>query len=220
MARPLRYPPSFRNQQARRMAQSPQPDRGRIIHVKSRIEREFSFNPTTVNVKHGWDWGQHRIPGHSSPLLSGGTGRERTISFTLRLDGDRSTSNKRRSIVGDDVDAYYDLGEFDVSDEIAFYEALTYPEPPDVEFGGVGLATIARTPPVLIFTLGSMFQRVSCVCSEVDVTVSHWTPQMEPVRADIQLTLLAYDRRTVTTYDVYPDPAIEFDIPNGEGGDR
>lgn len=56
----------------------------------------FQFNPLEVSIRHGWKWGKQSIPGRSHPHYSGGSGDEETFSFTLVLDADRGTLERRR----------------------------------------------------------------------------------------------------------------------------
>jgi len=173
---------------------------GRIVLPKVRNVHTFMFNPTEVKTNHKWKWGKHSVVGHSHNILSGGSGEDEPITFTLLIDGDRGRSDRRRVATAGSGDV-----GFDISDELNFYRSLTYPEQPS----GTGFSksfVSGATPPSFILTLGSFFTRQRAVAEDIEIQVTAFTPQLAPLRARIEMKLLVAATMTVYASDIGGGP--------------
>ncbi len=182
--------------------------KGRIVLPTSRASHEFMFNPTEVKTGHGWEWGKHSPPGMSHKVLSGGVGTDEMISFKLIVDGDRGRASKRR---GGDAGGVNGTG-FDVSDELNFFRSLTFPTQPVAARNGSYVT--GGSPPSFVLSLGTMFTKTECVAETIEIEVTAFTPQLEPLRATIEIKLWVVARAPVYQSDIYEsaDAAIEQGI--------
>jgi hypothetical protein len=161
--------------------------KGRILHRQTQSYKEFMFNPETIKAEDGWHWGTADIPGMSVPIVGGGSGVDRPITFTVFLDADRGRSEDRKFSAISEGNMSLDL-----TSDINWYRMLTY--------ATAGRGTyIHSAPSTVIFTFGPMFPGVECRVDEVRTDIVYWTPQLEPVRARIEITMHRYDQSRVTT---------------------
>ena len=185
-------------------------DKGRITVPSTRATRSFMWNPTSVKITHGWKWAKQAIFGNSHNMMQGGSGEDEVVSFSLIIDGDRGRSEARRA-TGTSSTANAATSR-DISDELNWYRSLTYPlqASPTVQGGYI----TGSTPPVVVLTLGTMFTKAACVVENVDITVSMFTPLLEPMHATIEMKLAIYAARPVYLTDIYAssDPEGSTDL--------
>lgn len=187
---------------------SPKLVKGRLTNLRTRYYREFMFNPTEVEREDAWEWGAHRIPGASHPVISGGSGGPRLINFTVFLDGDRGSKEKRNEGVVDPVkfqpvgDAFpIDTTTFgiypDVTDDINFWRQFTHPM-------ASGQNTLAnRGPAHVVFTYGPLFPGVECVVRRCKTRVMMWTPKLLPMRATVEVQLEEFVSQSVLAREIF-----------------
>lgn len=151
--------------------------RGRFVQVSTGIIIPFMFNPTTVDRTHGFSHGSQPIPGRSHPVYGGGAGMEETISFTLRLEGDRGRSDRRRSLgtVG-----LTDIVGLDVMPEINQLRALKLPHDANLD-GAYGV------PDRLLLNLGTFFSGQVKI-DTITERILEWSPLLEVLRADLDIS--------------------------------
>ena len=149
--------------------------RGRIVVMGTMDWRSVSWNPNSISRTHGWTWGERSIPSHTHPMYGGGSGTAETLSFTLRIDGERGRHDVRHVL----SPAGRLPIPFDINDELQFYRALKLPD----EEGGV--------PPRCVVTLGTAFRGVVLVTNVAEV-MTHFTKDYEPVRAEVTLDMVVY----------------------------
>lgn len=181
---------------------SPKVLKGRLTNEDTRKTIVFMFNPEQVNRADGWDWGSHGIPGASHPIIAGGSGAGRNITFTLYLDADRGRADKRESFgsvrspgldrqavssptspLSSDEFSPDDPTALDLTSEINFFRRFTYPIAPNQD------QIQRRGPATAIFRFGPLFPGVRVAVRRADTTVVAWTPKLEPMRATISIEL-------------------------------
>ena len=179
--------------------------KGYIVSRRTGAVHPFMFNPTEITRRDAWEWAHHKIPGASHPIVSGGSGGSRMITFTLYFDGDRGRIQHRERVSGFGRSgpnarvAIDDPRSLDVSPELRFYRSFTHPRPKAGSFK-------ERGPDHLILNYGTLFPRVECVMHSCPVTVTMLTPFLEPVKATAQVTLEEVVRQSVSCTTVSPDP--------------
>lgn len=186
--------------------------KGRITSVRTRTFREFMFNPTEISRTDGWAWGHHGVPGVSHPVISGGHGKGRMITFTVYLDGDRGRSDKRQRFPNTDAVGDSSAQPLDVTDDINWYRQFTYPVPVQAN------SLRDRGPSRIILSFGPLFPGVECVVHDVNTQVVQWTPFLEPQRATIQLHLEEFVRQSIPSTDIFFDTqsSTPFNTPLGD----
>lgn len=196
---------------------SPRVKKGRIVNRRTGEVHPFMFNPTEISREDAWEWAEHKIPGASHPIASGGTGGKRIISFTLYFDGDRGRSELRERFTGQTTENQRvpagDPRSLDISDELDFYRSYTYPRIPTDVFQD-------RGPDRLILSYGTWFKRVECTMHSCSVVVTATTPFGEPLRATAKIQLEETVRRSVSCTDIWPDkPGTSVSMDGVVGGD-
>lgn len=156
--------------------------KGRLVAPNSNLAdlvrfKEFMFNPPDMEDTKSPIYGTLDVPGGSHPTYQYGSGGPRVFTFTLHLDGDRGWSHLRQQ---GPLDSGVGLS---VRQEIAWYRALLYP----TEYNPGAFRAVS--PPIVLFSLGNYLRAVPCLMTAAAVTVNYWTPRMDPVRADIAVTL-------------------------------
>lgn len=191
---------------------SPKLVKGRITNEVTRQSREFMFNPTQIDKDNFWDWGEHKIPGSSHPVISGGTGGARIIKFSLFLDADRGRSHRRPG-VGRPATELGDTS-LDLTLDIRWYEEFTYPQ---ARRGNDGQL---KGPATAIFSMGPMFPGVRVVFFKANPRIVEWTPRMEPKKCFIDLELREVVSKSRSARDfavngVAAEPPVTIDNVTG-----
>jgi hypothetical protein len=182
---------------------SPNVTKGRITNVRTRYFREFMFNPTELDMDDGWNWGKHMIPGSSHAVLSGGHGADRVKTLNLYLDASRGRLEKRTHGDQDSRTLHFvnPDGPYDVSDEINFYRSFTYPSRA-VRSNNL----VDRGPARAILTLGALIPGVEVIIRTVHTKVVMFTPDLRPMRAEVQMTFEEFADRPRLASSLFFDP--------------
>ena len=166
--------------------------RGFLVSVDLNPELlvEFQYNPDELSDRRSVTYASLNAPGALAPVRQYTAGGDRTISFTVTVDGVDAANAPGRGIARDD-----DGG---IGPELAKYRAFVHPqtsrwpeaaERPD---GFTGLYEDAQdvfaAPPVARFGFGDRV--VDCVVTEVSVTEQLFTRTLAPLRASVQVSLV------------------------------
>jgi len=181
---------------------SPKVDKGRLTNLRTRRAHFFMFNPTEINRTDGWSWSSHRVPGASHPVVSGGSGGDRKISFTLYFDADRGRSDSRREGTGE--------ASLDLTMELNAWRSMTYPQ--DSRSNSLP----ERGPGRFILNYGPLFNGIEVVVDSVNVNVISMTPKLQPMRAVVSIDLTEVVRKSIFSTDELRLPAtsgkLQFDL--------
>lgn len=159
--------------------------RASITNFRTADKMEFSLNPSSVKETKGDPWAIDGIPGTSDPKLAFGSGKVSTIKFSLNVDAE--VTLRRRGVPfgnGASVSRPMSQKSYSVAGEIAFLESFTFPA--DTAEGGNG------APDTLIFRMGSRYPGIVCLMATCDIDITQFTPQLEPARAKLDITLYRY----------------------------
>ncbi|HEX8073052.1 MAG TPA: hypothetical protein VF546_24105 [Pyrinomonadaceae bacterium] len=164
---------------------------------------EFQYNPTQVADKRSVNYATVNAPAQLLPIRQYSRGGDRTLSFTVRLDGlfrddggflDNEVV-ERRTLIDTDPD----LG---ILPELNKYRAFLYPRtdvPNTLSWTEAGASFIPlysdtqqfTSPPRCLFGLGQD-RVVECIVTEVNVTETLFASNLAPLRADVAVTLVEY----------------------------
>ncbi|MER7728954.1 hypothetical protein [Streptomyces sp. NPDC096323] len=148
---------------------------------------EFQYNPTQLADKRTVNYAALNAPGRLLPLRQYTQGGDRTLSFTVRVDGLFPGPADERIPISKDA-------EGSIAPELNKYRALVWPRTPDWQHAGAsftglyGGASGFVSPPDCVFGFGD--RMIDCVVTEVGITELLFTPGLAPLRADISVTLV------------------------------
>ena len=158
----------------------------------------FQYNPAQLSDKRSVGYATLNAPGMLLPIRQYSAGGDRTLSFTVMVDGLFPGT-------ADDI-AKDERGG--IGPELAKYRAFVYPrterweEAASAPNGFTGLygdqEHVFAAPPQCRFNFGHRV--MDCVVTEVGITEQAFTPDLDPIRAEVAITLVE-----LTPYD--PDPA-------------
>ncbi|MFC0597817.1 hypothetical protein [Streptomyces palmae] len=163
---------------------------------------EFQYNPTQLSDKRAVDYAALNAPGQLLPLRQYVQGGDRTISFTVRVDGLSPGPADDRIPISTDEDG-------GITPELNKYRALVWPRNRDWpsaqgSFTGLYAGTDRfACPPECVFGFGD--RTIDCVVTQIDITELLFTPALAPLRADIAVTLV---ERTPFDDVVAPAPLL------------
>lgn len=157
--------------------------------------KEFMFNPPELSDSKSVNYGTLDVPGGSHPTYQYGSGGARVFTFELYLDGDRGRSGLRQK-GGDGLTLLPDIVGLSVKQEIAWYRSLLYP----TAYSSGSFESVS--PRTVLFSLGNYLRSVPCKVTQADVKITFWTPYMEPVRANVAMTLEEQITRNQTSETV------------------
>lgn len=159
----------------------------------------FMFNPTQVQESHSVPYPEEGVPGVSHPVSQYTGGGPQVYSLELWLDGDRGRSVRARGgRAVNRLNSSVNFNDISIQDEIDWYRSLTLP----TKTRAFLVAEVA--PPVVLYTLGTMYRSVPCLVTQVTVTVTWWRPQdMAPIRATVSLSLKRQVSESIQRDSVY-----------------
>lgn len=181
--------------------QQQNPKRGFLVSVglNPQIEVRFQYNPEKVTDKRSVSYASLNAPGMLMPVKQYSAGGERTLSFTVIVDG----------LFRGPADISLDESG-GITPELNKYRAFVHPQTPHWKdangslsgFSGLfaGSETVFTAPPACRFCFGDRV--IDCVVTEVQITEQLYNLALHPVRAEVQVTCVE-----LTPYT--PDPAAQ-----------
>ncbi|MFI6289876.1 hypothetical protein ACIBCM_34960 [Streptomyces sp. NPDC051018] len=160
---------------------------------------EFQYNPTQLSDKRAVGYATLNAPGQLLPLRQYTQGGDRTISFTVRVDGLFAGPADDQIPISKDP-------EGGIAPELNKYRALVWPANRDWQSAGGSFAGLYAgtdrfvSPPDCVFGFGD--RTIDCVVTEIGITELLFTPGLAPLRADVAVTLVER-----TPYDDVVSPA-------------
>lgn len=168
--------------------------RGRLTNARTGTFLEFLYNPTEVSESMGVNMSEDNLPGASDPLIHFASGKVRQISFKLDLCGESSLRFRGVNLINAAKnDVKPPDGTYSIAGEIEFFQSFTFPVNP--KFPGADGGNDKA-----VFTLGRLWDGVLVAVVDVNLKVTEFTPDLEPSRATIDLTL-----KRVVTETVFAD---------------
>jgi hypothetical protein len=167
------------------------PVRGFLVSVglDPEILVQFQYNPAQVSDKRSVGYATLNAPGMLMPVKQYSAGGDRTLSFSVVVDG------LFKGPADDEIDIAVDE-RGGIGPELNKYRAFTYPQTerwqdangmPD-GFTGLyaGAETVFAAPPPCRFGFGERV--VDCVVTDLQITERLYNLDLDPVRAEIQVT--------------------------------
>lgn len=179
------------------------PVRGFLVSVglEPEILVEFQYNPDKVTDKRSVSYATLNAPGMLMPVRQYSAGGERTLSFTVTVDG------LFQGPADDEIDIVRDE-RGGIGPELNKYRAFVYPQTERWQdangaadgFSGLyaDVENVFASPPACRFGFGDRV--TDCVVTEVSITEQLYNPDLDPIRAEVQVTCVE-----LTPYN--PDPA-------------
>jgi hypothetical protein len=155
------------------------------------ITIKFQYNPAQITDRRPANYATIEAPGRVTPGKQYSHGGERTITFSIHLDGfhqDTDISIERDAAGG-------------ITPELNKYRALIYPatadfqKAPDKFWDGFSFLPLYKTqtqfvsPPICTLAFGED-RVIDCVVTEVSISETMFNTEFQPVRADVSLTLV------------------------------
>lgn len=174
------------------------------VDVTPAIEVHFQYNPTQLSDKRAVNYATVTAPGVLLPTRQYVQGGDRTITFSVHLDGlfhgPAEGSDARGSTdppaTGADMIERGDNGS--IVPELNKYRAFLYPQTQRWQEAGATFAMLyqdlrAFTPPPLArfgFGFGAGAERVlDCIVTDISIDETMFNADLAPVRADVSVTL-------------------------------
>lgn len=162
---------------------------------------QFQYNPTELSDRRALNYASQNLPGLLMPVRQYINGGDRTLTFTVRLDGRLSGASES--------DLPIALGQNgDIGPELNKYRALLWPQTPDWQLGTSSFASLYGSgtmvhvsPPVCRFGWGERV--LDCVVTGADITEQLFNSELAPLRAEVRVTLVER-----LPYDVIPLPVL------------
>ena len=191
----------------------PEPTPGYLasIDLDPEIKVNFQFNPNQIIDKRTVGYATLNAPGMLLPLRQYTSGGDRTLTFTVIVDGAFRGATRvgdQAATPGPKDDIAMDAAR-GIGPELDKYRAFLYPQTnrwPDASSavdGFTGLYAVAD--PVFVAPprcrLGLGYRAINCLVTEVVITERMHTPTFAPLRAEVQITCVE-----LTPYD--PGPVI------------
>jgi hypothetical protein len=148
---------------------------------------EFQYNPTQLSDKRSVNYATLNTPGQLMPVRQYSRGGDRTISFTVRIDG------VFKGPADDEIDIAKDE-DGSIAPELNKYRAFMYPQTArwqDAYDSFVPLYDNTQhfaSPPTCRFGFGDRV--IDCIVTEVSITELLFNAQLAPLRADVSVTLV------------------------------
>ncbi|GLZ78611.1 hypothetical protein Afil01_34180 [Actinorhabdospora filicis] len=171
------------------------------VGLEPEIVVEFQFNPDKISDKRSISYATLNAPGLLMPVRQYTSGGDRTLSFTVNVDG-RPIADPSAEPMRIERDDQGGIGP-----ELTKYRAFVYPSTDrwqDAATAQDGFTSLYATgeplftaPPVCAFGWGDRV--IDCVVTEVSISEQAFTPDLRPLRAEIQVTLVE-----ITPYNADP----------------
>ena len=148
---------------------------------------EFQYNPAQLTDKRAVNYSTLNAPGLLLPVRQYSQGGDRTLSFTIKIDG------LFKGPADDEIDIAKD-DDGSITPELNKYRAFLYPKNADWEsatdsFQPLYAQTTAfEAPPMCVFGFGERL--IDCIVTDVGITETLFNAQLKPLRADVTVTLV------------------------------
>jgi Contractile injection system tube protein len=148
---------------------------------------EFQYNPTELSDKRAVSYATLNAPGLLLPVRQYSQGGDRTISFTVRIDGLFKGPAEDQIPIDKDEDG-------SIAPELNKYRALLWPRTRNWQDAGGSFVPLYTDtlqfapPPDCIFGFGDRV--IDCVVTDVGITEQLFSPQLAPLRAEVAVTLV------------------------------
>jgi hypothetical protein len=171
------------------MLQQQNPLRGFLVSVglQPEILVEFQYNPTQLSDKRAVTYTTLNAPGLLLPVRQYSQGGDRTISFTVRIDGlFKGPADDEIHITKDESGS--------IAPELNKYRAFLYPQTErwqeaTASFQPLYAGTQAfASPPGCRFGFGDRV--IDCVVTDISITELLFNAQLAPMRAEVSVTLV------------------------------
>ena len=180
------------------------PVRGFLVSVglDPEILVEFQYNPDKIEDKRTVSYATLNAPGMLMPVRQYTAGGDRTLSFTVTIDG------LYKGPADDEIDIARD-SRGGIGPELNKYRAFIYPQterwqdaasaPDGFSRLYEGAESVFTAPPACRFGFGERV--IDCVVTEVSIKEQLYNPDLDPIRAEVQVTCVE-----MTPYN--PEPAV------------
>jgi contractile injection system tube protein len=152
---------------------------------------EFQFNPTQLTDKRAVSYATLNAPALLMPVRQYSQGGDRSLSFTVRIDG----------LFDGPADAQIPIAKDDegsIWPELNKYRAFLYPKSSRwndrstrAGFASIyqGQNPVFESPPLCRFGFGEE-RVIDCVVTDVGITEQLFLPSLAPLRAEVTVTLV------------------------------
>ena len=175
------------------------PIRGFLVSVglSREILVEFQYNPSQLSDRRSVSYATLNAPGLIMPTRQYVSGGDRTLSFTVRIDGVMPGPVDETINISRDANG-------GITPELNKYRAFLYPQSEQWQrAGGSFMPLYANTqqfasPPPCLLGLGNRV--IDCIVTDVSITELHFNTQLAPLRADVAVSLVEltpYNRPTL-----------------------
>jgi hypothetical protein len=162
------------------------------INLKTAIKVKFQYNPTQLTDKRSVTYATLNAPALLMPVRQYSQGGDRTLSFTVRVDG----------VFTGPADAECEIAkdeEGSILPELNKYRAFLYPKnerwnSPDARASFVPLYDGNQdftSPPLCLFGFGTE-RIIKCVVTEIGITELMFNKNLAPLRAEVAITLVEF----------------------------
>jgi hypothetical protein len=174
------------------MLQQQNPVRGFLYSIgpEPAIEVQFQYNPTQLSDKRSVNYATLNAPALLMPVRQYSQGGDRTLSFTVRIDG----------LVKGPADDEIPLAKDEdgsIWPELNKYRAFLYPQSNRWNERSTRSSFVSlyedsqqfNSPPVCLFGFGED-RVIRCLVTEVSITEVLFNANLAPLRADVSVTLV------------------------------
>lgn len=169
--------------------------RGRFTVPARGASKRFMFNPTTLSDTKGTQFASIQTPGGSHPVQQFSGGKERVISFTLYLDGDRGRFGRQNANT-----------DVDVGPDLVFYRSLEYPG--EYTYGDI----TAVYPHIILFSYGYLYNQIPCLLKKADWNITAMTPDLRPMRAEVAIQLSEFPDKSMNYSEFIASSTFGYDL--------
>ena len=171
------------------MRKEQNPVRGFLMStdVDPTILVEFQYNPTQLTDKRAVSYATLNAPGLLLPVRQYTQGGDRTLSFTIKVDGlFKGPADDQIAIAKDD--------DGSITPELNKYRAFLYPRNSNWQdvtdtFQPIYAEPFAFVaPPACLFGFGDRL--IDCIVTDIGITETLFNAQLRPMRADVSVTLV------------------------------
>jgi hypothetical protein len=173
------------------------------VGVTPEIAVHFQYNPISISDKRAINYATITAPGVLLPTRQYTQGGDRTITFSVHIDGlfhgpaEGSDARGEPPAAGADIILRGDNGS--ILPELNKYRAFLYPQTNDWKTAGATFTPLFdelrpfKPPPRARFGFGfgpGSERVIDCVVTDVSIDETLFNSELSPVRADVSVTLV------------------------------